>query len=413
MDKTPEILFEYLKNIIYSPRDAVLDTAQLSQEYQNLGEGLKFLKKCLDEQRALLLSLAKGDLSAPLPPADNELAAPLKSLQASLRHMTWQSQQVAKGDYTQRIDFMGEFAEAFNTMIDQLDFRRTKLENEITASEEKNKALVQSNELLTNITENTPQALVVADGISLSLLYSNKAADRLLRLENELIRKLTDFKYEGENGEAGKEFSVGSRYYEVYSYNIQWDEKRAAAFVLNDISESLKRVGELEVHAYHDSMTGLHNRLGGMKAFNDFLEENREFTLVFVDLDNLKHVNDNFGHEAGDKYIICAGYELASVSGDGIAARLGGDEFMLLLNNTDHRSAELLMENTAKNIGKVPANEGLPYSYSISFGTVHVKKDNKLSPSEILSIADSRMYEHKRENKMKNMERKRQLTVDN
>ncbi len=60
--------------------------------------------------------LAAGDLSVGMD-KQNYLAMPLKELQANLRHLTWQAQQVAKGDFSQRVHFMGEFADSFNAMI--------------------------------------------------------------------------------------------------------------------------------------------------------------------------------------------------------------------------------------------------------------------------------------------------------
>ena len=62
------------------------------------------------------LSIANGDLSPTLR-LRGPLAGSLKSLQANLRHLTWQTQMVAQGDFDQRVDFMGEFSAAFNSMV--------------------------------------------------------------------------------------------------------------------------------------------------------------------------------------------------------------------------------------------------------------------------------------------------------
>ena len=67
--------------------------------------------------------MSVGNFDCALPSPDNEIAASLKSLHASLKHLTWQAQQVAKGDYNQRVDFMGDFSIAFNNMIEQLNQR--------------------------------------------------------------------------------------------------------------------------------------------------------------------------------------------------------------------------------------------------------------------------------------------------
>ena len=107
MDKTPEILFAYLKDILYHPSRAKLNLEELSPDYRKLGQGLQYLADWVKESNEFAQALAKGDLSKTPPSVENMLAAPMKSLQASLRHLAWQTQQVAKGDLTQRVDFMG------------------------------------------------------------------------------------------------------------------------------------------------------------------------------------------------------------------------------------------------------------------------------------------------------------------
>ncbi len=127
MDQASEVLFQYLKDVLYAPERANLDVDALPPELWQLGRGIRFLGHCVLEQRTFLRALAKGDLAVEPPSAQNVLAAPAKELQGSLRHLTWQTQQVAKGDYNQKVDFMGEFSSAFNTMTDQLNQRTAML----------------------------------------------------------------------------------------------------------------------------------------------------------------------------------------------------------------------------------------------------------------------------------------------
>ena len=87
------------------------------------------LQTLLDDIAALqqfILALGKGDLSQSLA-LRGLMAGGLKSLQAHLRHLTWQTQQVAKGDFGQRVDFMGDFSEAFNAMVDALHESQARL----------------------------------------------------------------------------------------------------------------------------------------------------------------------------------------------------------------------------------------------------------------------------------------------
>ncbi|MDR2695420.1 MAG: response regulator [Deltaproteobacteria bacterium] len=126
MDPVAKILFDYLHDVIYHPMRAALEMERLPPGFRDLGEGLQYLAACISETRQFARALSSGKLDdADLPLPDNEVAAPLKTLHASLRHLTWHTQQVARGDYRQRLDFMGDFSAAFNAMVQQLaEYRR-------------------------------------------------------------------------------------------------------------------------------------------------------------------------------------------------------------------------------------------------------------------------------------------------
>jgi methyl-accepting chemotaxis protein len=124
MQAVADALFAYLRDVIYSPDSASLNVDSLPTSFRQFGKGLVQFANMVKETRALATDLSAGNLRGQLPPPGNEVAAPLKKLHASLRHLTWQLQQVAMGDFQQRVDFMGEFSDAFNDMIEQLARQR-------------------------------------------------------------------------------------------------------------------------------------------------------------------------------------------------------------------------------------------------------------------------------------------------
>lgn len=94
---------------------------------------------------------------------------------------------------------------------------------------------------------------------------------------------------------------------------------------------------ELNIFAYTDSLTGIHNRAFIFQKLNNAIVTGDSFTTVIVDIDNFKHINDNFGHIAGDKVIKTFANLLSEqFSKDGYVARYGGDEFIMLLNIPPH-----------------------------------------------------------------------------
>jgi len=165
--------------------------------------------------------------------------------------------------------------------------------------------------------------------------------------------------------------------------------------------ESESKIEELEVHAYKDTMTTMYNRNFGMSTLDRWLFEKRKFVLVFADLDNLKFVNDEFGHTEGDLYILSAAKYLKTFSNDSVISRIGGDEFMILAQHMDYNQAESKMNQIYEKFQNDEYLDDKIYMYSISFGIVAVENDSTLSASELLSLADERMYENKRMRKRK------------
>lgn len=125
----------------------------------------------LAEMREFALQLSFGSLSDTLG-AKGQLAGSLKAVQASLRHLSWQVQQVAAGDLTQRIDFMGEFSAAFNRMTENLSQARA----ELRASEERYRKLVEASPdgiLLTDL----DGAITFVSPSTLGLFHAQEAGE--------------------------------------------------------------------------------------------------------------------------------------------------------------------------------------------------------------------------------------------
>ena len=404
MSDTAEILFDYFRSVFYDSSNANLNIEDLDEDFVMLGKGLMYFASCLSQYNELAAALGRGDLSAQLPPPENELASPLKSLHASLKHLTWQTQQVAKGDYNQRVDFMGEFADAFNSMTQQLSERREKLENEIILSNNKSMALEQSNLLLSNITRNIPQQIIVVNRETKALLFLNDSAWRAVERDDSYIGKIIakiSSEIPGSDDRRFAELQLDdgdiTLHLAIRAYMLEWNHVDADAFVIHDVSEEKKRIETLEIHAYSDSMTNLFNRVYGMYTLNQWLDEKKPFVLVFVDLDNLKYINDNHGHNEGDLYIISAARHISTLAPDNaICCRIGGDEFMLLLPDIGSEDANKIMKTIYDTLRNDDYLVGKEYYYSASYGIAAIPEDDAKSSSEILGLADQRMYEFKR-----------------
>jgi len=183
-------LFLYLRDIIYNPAKASLDISELPEAFADLGKGMQYLNRVISETRGLSRELAEGNLNCELPPPGNEIAAPLKSLHASLKHLTWQAQMVAQGKYNQKVSFMGDFSEAFNDMIDQL--RQRELENLDEKTRLKSHLAKTSHELRTPLNailgmSKLAQSEEMSDTARKYAINIHQAGTNLLNIINDIL----------------------------------------------------------------------------------------------------------------------------------------------------------------------------------------------------------------------------------
>jgi diguanylate cyclase (GGDEF)-like protein len=400
-------LFEYLRNALYFPNEAKLDPEDVPEEFRNFAKGLIYYVQSVREAGLLASDIAQGNLETnPLSPG-NEVASGLKSLQASLRHLTWQAQQIAKGDYKQRVSFMGDFSDAMNNMIEQLNERQLALEEEAELNERRTRALQQGLAVFEDITAQMSQLIIVMDRDTREELLRNHPISQVLAdpaTEADLYGWLYD-QLPSTHGEAKAIHELeltcmeGFQSFMVEQHSYIWGEHEAVVFVLTDTTMSRRELSSLEEIANFDPLTGMYSRHFGMKTFNRWLDQELDFALCFIDIDNLKYVNDEFGHNEGDRYILLVSEQLRSFADEVVICRLGGDEFMLLARGWTERAAEARLEKLRDALLERNMTTGSNYNHSMSYGVVGVDTNNELPASELLSAADDKMYLYKRAHK--------------
>ncbi|MCL2524273.1 MAG: diguanylate cyclase [Betaproteobacteria bacterium] len=365
----------------------------------------------LKETRILATSLSRGDLSCSLPKPDNELASNLKSLHATLKHLAWQTKQVANGDYKQRVTFMGDFSESFNQMVVQLNEQRDALLGEIETIRKQRRDLEYSNNLFEIITSRLPDWIVVIDRDTGERLFINHPVENFLidaSFESRLYDVLLSHARKKEENEVqtSEEFPLAGegviQWFSVTFYPLHWHGYDALAAVLTDITASKAEIDKLEGVAYRDALTGVCNRHYGMNLLNEWIERNLHFVLCFIDIDRLKYVNDVFGHAEGDRYILEVAKLLQTFSDDSCLCRLGGDEFMILAAGITLKEAEdrLGILRNALVTKALATQDGKLYQGSLSYGAIEVAEDNALPAGDILSQADEKMYVFKKAHRM-------------
>jgi diguanylate cyclase (GGDEF)-like protein/PAS domain S-box-containing protein len=171
-------------------------------------------------------------------------------------------------------------------------------------------------------------------------------------------------------------------------------EKTGAIETIRDMTEQKKVEKQLRYLNTHDSLTGLYSRDFFEEEMSRF-ERGRTFpvSLVMLDVDDLKSVNDTGGHEAGDALLRRVGQVLGAVfRADDIAARIGGDEFAVLLPGTGISTVEEILVRLRDSLKN--HNRGYPdFPLSISIGVAECFKSDSLDG--VKKKADELMYEDK------------------
>lgn len=162
------------------------------------------------------------------------------------------------------------------------------------------------------------------------------------------------------------------------------------------IQDLLQRQEDLIKTAFTDQLTGLGNRGGFTKSLEEIWGQGTPVTMAFIDIDNLKHCNDVFGHDEGNRYIIQVSFYLKLYIKVGEAAfRLGGDEFAVLstisteddlAERLEHCRSVLLKNNDAE----------MPHSFS--YGVSHANPKLGETQNRMTKDADHRMYDYKLRN---------------
>jgi diguanylate cyclase (GGDEF)-like protein/PAS domain S-box-containing protein len=178
--------------------------------------------------------------------------------------------------------------------------------------------------------------------------------------------------------------------------------RRSASFIgtVEDITERRSREAQLSFLAGHDSLTGLANRRTLMEALSSALlnrrSRERDVAVLFFDLDDFKPINDNLGHDAGDRVLIEVGQRLVNSARDGdVVARIAGDEFVVLVRGVGALAeAESAARRLQRALQAPILVAGCEVTISASVGVAVPAESD--SADQLLREADRRMYEAKR-----------------
>jgi diguanylate cyclase (GGDEF)-like protein len=192
-------------------------------------------------------------------------------------------------------------------------------------------------------------------------------------------------------------------------YNALVMSLKDSAYYMSNFNRAKTEINKISETAYKDPLT----RVGSKVAYDDAVSKLQaemasnpelQFAIVMIDINNLKYVNDTYGHERGDEYIkgcsniVCNIYKKSSVY------RIGGDEFVVILRNVDYFGRNMLIDDLEYEFEKAYENKSVSEycRYSASFGMSDYNRTYDKSVEEVFKRADKYMYEYKQEFKKAN-----------
>lgn len=177
--------------------------------------------------------------------------------------------------------------------------------------------------------------------------------------------------------------------------------------IMSDITEHKAKEKELQELASVDPLTQLFNRRYFSKMAKQLLSSAKRYesalSIMTLDLDNFKNINDTYGHSFGDQVLMLLAKTLQEQSRESdIIARFGGEEFVLMLPKTDIKGAFTLAEKIRKSVQelRIEADNGVEVNFTISLGVSEfIVGDENENVEEVLKRADRALYSSKRSGK--------------
>ena len=147
--------------------------------------------------------------------------------------------------------------------------------------------------------------------------------------------------------------------------------------------------------ALSDALTSLVGRTGFKLSLKEAIQQDKPFSLLYIDLDKFKPINDTYGHEAGDQVLRTVSDRLMEACQGSTVARLGGDEFCIILTNVNKNKAEKQIEDLIQIIEEPIKYEKEIFKVSASIGRASYPEDST-DMDELIELSDKNMYKVKR-----------------
>jgi diguanylate cyclase (GGDEF)-like protein/PAS domain S-box-containing protein len=319
------------------------------------------------------------------------------------------------GDLSKRVQMKGK---------DEIAFLSEEMNKMLETIEKSDRGLRNSEEKYRLIVEHANEAIVIVQNGK--LMYANPKTVQITGYsEEELSAKaFLEFVHPGDRSMVTERYykrimdqevpavyafriidkSGSTKWVEINAVKTAWEGKEATLNFISDITERKELEEELRNMSQRDPLTGLYNRRGFITLAEQQMKiadrMNRGMLLIFVDLDDLKQINDTYGHYQGDRALTDVALLLQKTFREAdILARYGGDEFVVLMIETPESGDELFLTRLGEHLEYYNRSEQRPFRLSLSTGFSRYTPGTPVNFNDLLIEADRIMYEQKKAKK--------------
>ncbi len=272
-----------------------------------------------------------------------------------------------------------------------------------------NNSLISSYDVLQKILDNIGSGIIVCSKSTGNILFENDMASHVSEVR-ETIRECLEevFKNSDISDQLGTPMerynTESGLWFEVRFSELKWiDGSDVVVATASDITQKKKNQQKIEYQAHNDFLTGLYNRMKCEVDLRKVIRRTEKAGLkgavLFIDLDDFKHINDGLGHQYGDILLQQIAAGLTGIPGiRGHCYRMGGDEFIIIIGPELYDELGKMVANIKTLFNKPWYLMETEYFCTMSMG-IAVFPDNSVDVHEITRMADVAMYEAKRSGK--------------
>jgi len=401
----------------------LLDEDSFPLELTSIAKKMNRLDINFAEAQQFTKEIAHGNLNTNIPSKTNYIAGHSKEIHSQLSSFCWSIEQLMEGKMVSKLNYPGELFDSYNNLIGKVSAIFANAETaapkwgDTVTSWRYHQILSAINQLRIMIIEVSARGEIVFANPLARTVFENidvMPYNHPPSHHKALLKYLCSFEGCLDNIDtvqlSPKKFPA---FYEVYEEDTNdWykitsdlvkltDGSAGLLHMIDNISEWKNMERQLELFATIDSLTSAYTRKAGIQKLQELFDQRSDHThcFAFVDIDELKEINDKFGHNEGDFAIkSISRILLSTIQAKDFLIRYGGDEFLILFTDCPEDKAQEAIKRMYKQLEHI--NTSLEKEYTLAFSAGITMMTPEIPDMDtLISIADQRMYQNKMKRK--------------